>query len=214
MLETLFSSDGNYSRAMNWLWNVIVLSALWVVACLPIFTIGASSTAAYYTAAKVIRHKTGSVFQEFSSSFRSNFRQSIGLTIGFLLLFVIILAECILMYYDSRYPLTMLYMFYAMAMAIYVFSVFLWACLSRFARNSMTLIRMSCILVFRHLLTSVLLLLLHALTVLAVFLMPWGLLFFPGICLYVQTFLMEKVLLKYSPVVSDDDPASQMWYYQ
>lgn len=199
---------------MNWLWNVLLLSVLWLLCSLPVFTIGASGTAAYYAAAKVIRHKTGSVIPEFFSSFRSNFRQSLGLTFIFLALFVVVLAECILLYFDSSYPLVLLYLFYAMAMAVYLFSVYLWACLSRFARTNMVLIRMSVILVFRHLLTTILLLLLHVVTAVGILLMPWGLLLFPGICLYVQTFLMEKILLKYSPKPTDDDPASQMWYYR
>lgn len=212
--NNLFSSDGVYSRAMNWLWNVLLLSVLWLFCSLPVVTIGASATAAYYAAAKVIRHKTGSILPEFFSSFRSNFRQSVGLTIVFLFVFLIVAAECVLIYFDSAYPLAMLYLFYAMAAAVYMFSVYLWACLSRFSRSSGALIRMSAVLVFRHLATTVLIVLLHAVTAVAIFLMPWGLLVFPGICLYVQTYLMEKVLLQYSPKVSDDDPASQIWYYQ
>lgn len=214
MFENLFSSEGGYSRAMNWLWNVLILAVLWLLCSLPIFTIGASGTAAYYAAAKVIRHNTGSIIPEFFSSFRTNFRQSLGLTFLFLGLFAFVLAECVLIYFDTSFPLILLYMFYALAAAVYLFSVYLWACLSRFAGNNMFFVRMSFILVFRHLPTSILLLLLHLVTVIAIFLMPWGLIVFPGICLYTQTFLMEKILLKYSPAVSDDDPASQMWYYQ
>ena len=214
MFESLFSVDGPYARIMNWIWNVFVLSILWLVCCIPIVTIGASSTAAYYAASKVIRHQTGRIHQEFFSSFRRNFRQSAPLTIVFLLLFFVIAIECIYLYSDPRVPIGVLYLFYAMLLAVCGCGIYLWACLSRFDRSSFSLFRMSVVLTFRHFLTTVLLLVLSVLTILGIYLMPWGILVFPG-CMYVlSTYPMERILLKYSPKVSEDDPAGQKWYYQ
>lgn len=214
MFENLFSMDGKYSKAMNWLWNVLLLSILWLLCCLPIITIGASSTAAYYTAAKVIRHKQGSVFSSFFSSFRSNFLQSVPLTVFFLVVFAVVLLECLLIISDESIPVQILYLFYGLALTVYAFSLYLWACFSRFSKTVFSYIGMSMILVFRHLLTTVLLLLLHGVTIAAVFYMPWGILVFPGVCLFLETYLMEKILLHYSPVVSEDDPEAEKWYYQ
>lgn len=199
---------------MNWLWNVILLSILWLVCCIPVITIGAASTAAYYTASKVIRHHTGSIASEFFSSFRTNFRQSVSLTILFLFLLGVVLAECVLIYSDPSFPLAFVYLFYVLALTVYGFSIYLWACLSRFSKTTFSFVSMSVVLVFRHLATTILLLLLHGMTFLAIFLMPWGVFFFPGICLYLQTFLMEKILLRYSPKVTEEDPEFQKWYYQ
>lgn len=214
MFENVFSLNGPYARTMNWIWNVLMLSILWVICCIPVVTIGASSTAAYYAASKVIRHKQGQIFGEFFSSFRCNFRQSVlmNLFVGGAML--VVFLECIYLYSDSQVPIGILYVFYLMFLAIDGCMIYLWPTLSRFSMGIFGFLRMSVILVFRHLLTTVLLLLLQALVLVGVYLMPWGILLFPGIGWYVSTFLMEKILLKYSPVVSDDDPEAQKWYYQ
>lgn len=210
----IFSQDGVYARAMNWFWNILVLNALWLVCCLPIFTIGASSTAAYYAAAKAIRHKTGKVHSEFFHAFRRNFGQSVPLTIVVLLLAVVLALECIYLYSDSNVPGGVVVLFAAMLLAVCAMAKYLFACLSRFSQRSFALFRMSVVLTFRHLLTTILLLALLVICLVAMYFMPWGLLVFPGLAIYLSTYPMEKILLKYSPKVDPDDPEAQKWYYQ
>lgn len=214
MLEDLFALNGPYARFMSWLWNMLLISVLWLVCCIPVITIGAASTAAYYAMAKVVRHHTGKVASEFFSSFRSNFAQGTILTILVGLVFGVLIMECIYLYSDARIPLGVLYLFYFLTAAVAAFGMYLWPCLSRFARGSLALVRMSAILVFRHFLTTVLLLLLLLAVLAGTWLMPWGILIFPGLAVYLQTFLMEKILLRYSPKPADDSEEAQKWYYQ
>ena len=56
--------------------DIIWAGLLWLVFSLPLFTIGASSTALYYAVVKSIRHDRGRVSSCFFQSFRSNFRQA------------------------------------------------------------------------------------------------------------------------------------------
>lgn len=214
MFENLFSPDGVYARVMNWFWSILVLSVLWVVCSLPVITVGAASTAAYYAAAKSIRHKTGKIHSEFFSSFRSNFRQSIPLTLIVLLLIATLAVECIYLYSDSRIPAGVVALFIAMLSAVCAMASYLWACFSRFSLKNFSLFRMSVVLTFRHFLTTVILLLLFGACLAGIYVMPWGILVFPGLALYLSTYPMEKILRKYSPKVSGDDPESQKWYYQ
>lgn len=213
MLEELFSVDGPYARFMNWLWNMLVISVLWILCCIPVFTIGAASTAAYYAMAKCVRRHTGRVAAEFFSSFRSNLRQASVLTVIVGLILAIVLLECVYFYSDSSVPLVLLYLFYFMTATVVACAIYLWPCLSRFAKSNFSLLRMAIILVFRHLMTTILLLLLLAAALFGVYLMPWGILIFPGLMTYLQTFLIEKILLKYSAKPADDDEAKK-WYYQ
>lgn len=191
-----------------------MLSVLWFVCCLPIVTIGASSTAAYYCAAKVMRYKHGTILREFFVSFRQNFLQTLPLTVIYGFLLVLVVGECLYVYSDPSLPLGMLYLFYGMALAFYAFGVYMWAFLSRYSLGSLALARMAIILTFRHLPSTLLFLLLHAVTFLSLFLMPWGILLFPGLALYAQTRFMEKILRRYAPKVTEDDPESQKWFYQ
>ena len=213
MTKHIFSPDGLYARVMNGFWNILVLSVLWMLCCLPVVTLGAASTAAYYAAAKVIRRKTGKIYSEFFVSFRRNFRQSVPLTLVVLLLNTVLAVECLYLYADTRIPAGVLYLFAAMLLAVCAMGSYLWACLSRFSMGSFQLFRMAVVLTFRHLLTTLLLLALLCVCLLGIYRMPWGILVFPGLALYLSTYPMEKILLRYSPKVSPDDPEAQKWYY-
>ena len=63
-------------RALNRIGDVMILSIVFVVSCLPIFTIGASITALYYATMKSLKIEDGYVFKFFIKSFKDNFKQS------------------------------------------------------------------------------------------------------------------------------------------
>lgn len=214
MFDDLFSLNGPYARLMNWLWNILMVSVLWLLCCIPVITIGASCTAAYYASAKVVRHRTGTVISEFFSSFRMNLGQSIILTLLFGPVFFVLLLETFYIYSSPDFPVSLLYAFYFLTAFVLSCMNYLWACLSRFSQSTFSFVRMCILIAFRHLPTTILLFLIQGVGAIAVYLMPWGIILFPGICYYVSTFLMEKVLLRYSPKVCDTDPESNKWYYQ
>lgn len=213
-MEKIFSMDGPYSRVMNFLWNILVISVLWLLCCLPVITIGAASTAAYYAAAKAVRHHTGIVYREFFSSFRFNFRQSIPLTLAMGLLTLLLGMECLYLYSDVNVPIPVLCLFFAMLLSVLGCGSYLWAALSRFDRGSFSLFRFSVVVTFRHILTTVLLLLLLMSCLAGVYFLPWGVLLFPGLAFFLSTYPMERILLKYAPPKSVDDKEADKWYYQ
>lgn len=69
--------------------DILLLSILWLVLSLPVVTIGAASTALYYTMIKNVRRERGMLLKEFFCSFKLNFKQSTIMTlvlIGYLFL--------------------------------------------------------------------------------------------------------------------------------
>lgn len=81
----LFSYDSMFSRFLYFVADIVTLHFLWLIHSLPIVTIGASTTALYYSCMKRIRTGEGYVTRNFRKSFRENFRQS---TIIWLILLV------------------------------------------------------------------------------------------------------------------------------
>lgn len=214
-MQSIFSNDGVFARVMNRLWDLILISILWVVCSIPVFTAGAASTAAYYAMAKSVRHQAGGIISEFFSSFRSNFKQSTVFTLvyGFLLLFLIF--DCSYMFgNEAEGSIGLLYVFYLMILMVVAHGIYLFPFLSRFHMTGFGLFRMVAIAMFRHLISTILLLLLFAVTLLGLYLMPWGILVFPGLMLYIETFIMERILLKYSPKPEEGSEEAQKWYYQ
>lgn len=75
-MNSLFSFDNKFFQAVNKIADCFFLSVLWFLFSIPIVTMGASCTAAYYTVNKVIRGNRGYVWRSFWESFKSNFKQS------------------------------------------------------------------------------------------------------------------------------------------
>lgn len=82
----IFSIDNPIFRAISRLGDMFILSFLWLVTSLPVFTIGAATTAAYDCAFKILRARDTSVFKDFFRSFKSNFKQATAL---FFIMFLI-----------------------------------------------------------------------------------------------------------------------------
>lgn len=71
-----FSYESKFSQLLLKLCYACYLNLLWAVCSIPIFTIGASTTALYYTSLKIIRGEEGRVGAAFFRAFRENFRQA------------------------------------------------------------------------------------------------------------------------------------------
>ena len=66
-----------FSDLLNGFGQLIVMSLLWSICCLPIFTIGPACTALYYTVVKVLRRERSNTLEAFFHAFRANFWQSV-----------------------------------------------------------------------------------------------------------------------------------------
>lgn len=76
MLQGIFSYDNPVWRFIGKLGDLILLNVLWLICSLPLFTIGASTTAVYYVTLKLVRDEDGSTIRGFFHSFRENFKQA------------------------------------------------------------------------------------------------------------------------------------------
>ena len=70
------SYDSAFSQLLLKLCYGCYLNLLWLVCCIPIVTVGASTTALYYTSLKIVRDEEHDVTRMFFRSFRENFRQA------------------------------------------------------------------------------------------------------------------------------------------
>ncbi len=72
----IFSAENPVFHFISRVGDMFMLSFFWLITSLPIFTIGASTTAAYDAAFKILRARDTNVFKDFFRSFKSNFKQS------------------------------------------------------------------------------------------------------------------------------------------
>lgn len=83
-MERLFGSDSVLFRVLEKSADFVILNLLWVICCIPIVTIGASTTALYYVMLKMARNEESHVAKMFFRAFRQNLKQGCILTIIFI----------------------------------------------------------------------------------------------------------------------------------
>ena len=71
-----FSYESKFSQLLLKLCYACCLNLLWIVCSLPIFTIGASTTALYYASLKLVRDEESHIGAQFFRSFKENFKQA------------------------------------------------------------------------------------------------------------------------------------------
>lgn len=92
-MEGLFSVDGKGFQFLSTASELVILNLLWLLCSLPILTIGASTTALYSIAIKIVKNEESYVARGFWNSFKRNFRQATTI-------WVLILAVIAILYFD------------------------------------------------------------------------------------------------------------------
>jgi uncharacterized membrane protein YesL len=83
------SIDGPFYKFCNIVYYLFLTNVMWVIFCLPVFTAGASTTAAFYVMGKVARGEDVSPIKDFWKSFKMNFKQ--GCIVGIILMLMYLL---------------------------------------------------------------------------------------------------------------------------
>ena len=65
----LFDLDSPFMNVMNKLSDLIIINVIYIICCIPVFTIGAATTALYYTTLKIVEDRGSSVVKSFFHSF-------------------------------------------------------------------------------------------------------------------------------------------------
>jgi uncharacterized membrane protein YesL len=200
-----FSYEGGFYDWTGKAFDILALSFFWLLGCLPIVTIGASCTAAYYAAAKSIRRDIGTVSGDFWKSYRQNLKPSLPLWLVMLLFgFVFLLNIGIVGAKLTGMPGTLFTVVYAACfVALLAAACFAFPALSRFEMPTGWIIKLSLYLTVRHLPVTVLLLALLAGCYFAVYRQLWLILFLPGLLALVSSFFVDPILDRHMPKEND-----------
>jgi uncharacterized membrane protein YesL len=214
VLEDFFKWDGLLFRITNLIWDVLLIGILWLLFSLPIITIGASTTAAYYAIMKTARKRYGYAGKEFFASFWKNLKPGIllgmffyGITgvLMYLFLLGLLADKSVNQLYATLVGCAIL--FFA------GFGVYLFPNLSRFQMNIATLIKLSIFMEFRYLFTTILSLGLWMFFVVMVWNIPW-MIFLSGFVFYVLSYLIEPAIKKSMPKPEEGSKEAEIWYYK
>lgn len=217
-MNNLFNMDNGFFTALGKICDMIFLSVVWVLLCIPIITIGPANTAMYYATVKVIRKERGYLFREFFKSFRLNFKR--GAIVGVILTVIFIILAIDLIWAwgalntdDKKAPI-LFGVFAALTLMAINFSIYVFPVLSRFDMTVKHLIKAAAFMSLKHLPYTLGMLVIVVISFIGVFYMPILVFILPAAAVFVNSFLMERVLKKYMP--KSEEPEGEIkkdeWY--
>lgn len=128
-MDQIFSEENPFVALMTKVFDTCLLNLLWLIACIPIFTIGPATQAMYYVALKISEGNDGYIMRSYWKAFKSDFKKSviIGLIMlcsgGLLLMDIYLAHQAATMFFRSLLPLFILLLLLWACLMMYVFAV-------------------------------------------------------------------------------------------
>lgn len=94
-MNKLFDLNNPFFSFLSKAADLIILSFLWFVCCLPVVTIGPSSSALYYVALKLARKEDVQITSCFFKGFRDNFKQGVAYSFLFVIVGAVLVFDYI-----------------------------------------------------------------------------------------------------------------------
>lgn len=204
MFSGFFNYDNPVWRFIGKFWDVIILSFLWVVCSIPIFTVGASTTAMYYVTLKLVRDEDGYTFRSFFKSFKENFKQA---TVIWLILAVAGVILGVDLYFFLRifeggeqFRSIMLAVFLAFSFVYIAISTYIFPLQARFYNTVKKTFFNAFFMSIRHFFQTLGILVIDVgVVIVAVFFFPPLMLFGVALIAFLNSFIFASIFKKYMP---------------
>ncbi len=76
---SMFSPDSKIMQIIGRITDLILLNIVFLLSCLPVFTIGAATTAMYTLCFRMLRQEEGNILKPYFRAFRENFKPATGI---------------------------------------------------------------------------------------------------------------------------------------
>lgn len=198
---SLFGVDSTFYKFGTAIADVFVLGLLWIIFSIPLFTVGASTTAVYYVCTKKVSGSDAYVFTGFLKSFKRNFFASTFVT---LILGLLGYVAWINFHLLRQVELGMLRLPVQVSLAIVciqlVFiTMYVFPIISRFDTSVKGALKTALQLSNSHLLLTIINFVLFAALGFVTMAMPVVFIFMPGIFTYFSSILFVRIFRKHKP---------------
>lgn len=204
---SFLSPDSKFMQVVSRITDLIALNIVFLVTCLPVFTVGTAWASLYSVCFRIFRNREGGLLKSYFRGFRDNFKQ--GCALWLLELLVCVPGAA---YFDTFWrmdgPARYLFVVFFTVLVLAVF-VFCWAFpwISQFRNDFATVLRNSLILSVSHLPRSIFLVLIQLLPLGMFLFLPemflrvsflWFALYFSAAA-YLSTAILWKIFRPYYP---------------
>lgn len=171
----LFNPDSRIMIFLSRVADLVILNILWLVCCIPVVTIGASTTAMYH----VIRHwqkdSVSSIMRDFFQSFKEDFKQATPVYLILLIPTVAVVINAMLIFNQDNsaaVPFYLLIIWFISALILLFISSFVYPVMAFFADTLFKTLRNAMVLALAYLPRTILISVLNLLPVILLFVNP------------------------------------------
>lgn len=222
-MRNFFNMDNPLFRTLGKLADLMILNIVFIICCLPIFTIGAALTGLSYVTLKMAENEEGYIVKGFFKSFRQNFRQATIMWLIMLLLGVVLGLDFFILGQATgslvsvfRVGVTVAAFFYMMVM------VYLFAVLARFDNPVRATMKNALIMSIADFPRTIIMIAITVGAVVVTFLNTYTIVYgilvwiMAGFALvsYANCFFIRKVFAKYMPKDEGQEKDPDAWYVE
>ncbi|MDF2542809.1 MAG: putative rane protein [Herbinix sp.] len=220
-MNNIFNMENGFFSVLSKICDILFISVVWALLCIPIVTIGPATTALYYATVKVVRRERGYLFREFFRSFKDNFKN--GAIIGVIITVVTIIlifdrtyAKALIEQNNSNLGMILLSVFTAMVVLLLCFTIYVFPILSRFTMTKRQLVKSAFFMSIKHLPSTIAMAVIVALFALISYGIPIFIFIAPGLTAFLVSLLMERIFKKYMPKSegNSEETGKDEWYLE
>lgn len=212
---TFFSYESKFSQTLIKLCYSCYLNLLWFLCSLPIFTIGASTTALYYVSLKIVQGEDSNLTRLFFSSFRQNFRQATTLWMILLAIGLLLAGDGYILYHlrttTTGFPAVIWTLMFALvivaAIAYAIVLMYVFPLTASVTNTNWAMLKNSFFIGTHYLFCSIMVFAIHlAMFYIVVNLFTPFLIFGQGLCALLSSYLLINVIraCSYDPAAEEE----------
>ena len=195
--------------------DVVILSILWLLCCIPVITIIPAGAALYYTVMKNLRRGRGNLGKVFWGSFRTNMKQGILLNV-IVCIYGIVTLNWLAFAEQFKVTSAQGLIFHIISRAFLLFGIFsqVYLCpvLSRFRGNAKEVLMGAACMSYRHFVTSLCAVIMLAAVMYGVYVLPVSIVAAPAVYMLLLSLLVERNLKKYVECLNVKE--ADRWYLE
>ncbi len=198
-MKSFFDIDGPAMRFLTKIAYSAYLNILWFICCLPVFTVGASTTALFYVSLKVAKDEEDRLTKAFFHSFKENFRQSTIIWLVLLSMGVLLGVDGYVFYhmrFDNVLWTLGAAVFIVLLAAYAIILMYIFPLLARFNNTIWAMFKNALMIGMRFLFCTALMALIYFIMAVVVirFFTP-AIIFGEGLCALLCSYLLSNILL-------------------
>lgn len=205
MLDKIFGADGWVYRILNKLVEFILLNAIFLITCIPIFTIGCAVTSLYSTTRNMIKNE-GYLVKGYLKNFKENFKKSTVVWLIMLAILLVLVLDFWILSVEGRRGMDWIRTIFTVILILwYMIYIYVFPLMSKFENTIKNSMKNALIISMTRIAFTIPLFLLNILPVIIWFVggkvLIYGISIYAllgySVTAYINTYILEHVFKKY-----------------